>query len=468
MTARQQTLMHLAVSAWVLLAAPTLAIAGQKDSKKATFSRDIAPILQRSCQNCHRPNGGIAPMALTTYDEVRPWARAIKLKTSKREMPPWYIEKNVGIQQFKNDISLTDEEIATIGAWVDAGAPQGNPADMPPPLHFADSNAWAFGEPDLVVRSPVVTVKAVAGDYHAPSLGKAPTGLTEDRWVAALEVKEVRLGEKRTTGSGSGGNNYFAVHHSAISTNAPGEEDTGEGGAADDGAAPRGGLQYVYEVGQNAQIVPADVGVLLKAGQEIYFNSYHLHSIGKEVQIQIQIAFKFHPRGYTPKYPQGFRSGANTPRNSGGGELDIPGNTDNVRFDRFFTLNQPARLATFEPHLHASGKRMCVEAIHPTGIIETLNCAGYNHSWVKSYAYQEDAAPLLPKGTILHVIAWYDNTSNNPRVVDPRNWKGFGQRSIDDMLIFFGKFVYFTDQEFNAEVAARAAKPRPASVGQQQ
>jgi hypothetical protein len=230
----------------------------------------------------------------------------------------------------------------------------------------------------------------------------------------------------------------------------------------------------MYEPGQNAQFTPEGVGIKLKAGEPIYFNSTHLHSIGKEVQLMTQIGFKLHPRGYTPKYPQGYQLLRATSTDSTtatiierdgrrrrqvislGAELDIPGNTDNVRFDRFYPLNKPAKLVNFEPHLHASGKRMCVEAIYPTGIVETLNCAGYNHAWVKNYQYQDDVAPLLPKGTILHAMAWYDNTAKNPRVVDPRNWRGLGQRSIDDMIIFLGKTVSYSDEEFAAEVAARA------------
>ena len=137
----------------VLGAAPAIAAAGQADAG-ATFTKDIAPILQRSCQNCHRP-GAMAPMSLLTYEEVRPWARAIKRRTSPREMPPWFIEKNVGIQKFKDDPSLSDAEIATIARWVDSGAPRGNPADTPPPRQFPAGADWSFGTPDLVVSSPV-------------------------------------------------------------------------------------------------------------------------------------------------------------------------------------------------------------------------------------------------------------------------------------------------------------------------
>ena len=127
-----------------------------------TFSKDVAPILQKACQNCHRP-GAIAPMSLLTYQDARPWAKSIKAKVASREMPPWYIDRHVGVQQFLDDPSLTDAEIATIGKWVDAGAPQGNPADMPPTPKFTDG--WQLGEPDYVVELPEVQIPATGGDY---------------------------------------------------------------------------------------------------------------------------------------------------------------------------------------------------------------------------------------------------------------------------------------------------------------
>src|SRR5438046_6305186 len=122
---------------------------------EVTFTKHIAPILQRSCENCHRPDG-VAPMALVTYDDVRPWARAIKQRTGigprAGVMPPWYVEKNIGIQKFHNDPSLSDDEIATIAKWADTGAARGNPADMPPPREWADHSKWAIGTPDLIIK----------------------------------------------------------------------------------------------------------------------------------------------------------------------------------------------------------------------------------------------------------------------------------------------------------------------------
>lgn len=392
-------------------------------------------------------------MSLITYQEVRPWAQAIKNKTTRREMPPWFLDKNVGIQRFLDDISLSDREIATIAGWADGGAPQGNPADMPPPRTFTDASTWSIGAPDIIVSSPPHTVKAVSGDFHSPYVGNANTGLTEDRWVAAYELREVWAGEKVRSGS--------VVHHALISAAPP---DAFNVAATQATSVRDGGFSYTYEVGHNAQLVPGEVGVLLKAGEAIHFNTIHLHSIGKEVQVRLELGIKLHPKGYKPKYL--LRTGMpSTPSSGLGSELDIPGNTDDVRFDRYLTLTVPTRMTSFEPHMHSTGKRMCVEAIYPTGIIETLNCAGFDHAWVKTYQYAEDVAPLLPRGTILHVIAWYDNTPKNRRAGgDTRNWRGLGHRSIDEMLILFGKFVALTDDQFAEEVAARAATQQQPKV----
>src|SRR5688572_12061784 len=148
-------------SAAVAVSAPFALHAQQAATPEVTFSKHIAPILQRSCQNCHRPEG-VAPMALVTYEDSRPWARAMKQRTGMGPragvMPPWYVEKNIGIQQFKNDPSLSDDEIQTIARWADAGAPRGGAADMPAPRVWNDSTKWSIGTPDLILESPEVIV----------------------------------------------------------------------------------------------------------------------------------------------------------------------------------------------------------------------------------------------------------------------------------------------------------------------
>src|SRR5882724_5374845 len=203
----------------LLLAASATAgvsIAAQTPATPApdvTFSKNIAPVLQRSCQECHH-TGGVAPMALVSYEDVRPWAKSIKMRTAVRSqrgaMPPFFVEKNIGIQKFKHDPSLSEDEIAMVAKWVDAGAPRGNPADMPKPLQFDGTDKWTIGEPDLILRSKDVTVPAIGPD-HWGDFGMIPTGLTEDRYVSTVEVREVNdiPHDKSTTTVGR----RYVFHH---------------------------------------------------------------------------------------------------------------------------------------------------------------------------------------------------------------------------------------------------------------
>jgi hypothetical protein len=434
-----------------ILMSPVLA-AGQVE---VTFTKDIAPILQRSCQGCHHPEAA-TPMSLISYEEVRPWAKAIKLRTSRREMPPWYIEKTVGIQRFKDDPSLSDEEIAKIAAWADSGAPRGNPADMPPPRQFATGEQWSIGKPDLIVSSPVMTIKTTGPDSHI-DLGTVLTGLTEDRYIKAVEFKEIKLQR-------SGGEYRKPTIHHVVLTGGDPDEFDGENSQVPPSSEPdqpeSNRFRIVHEVGQNATIYPDRVGVLLKAGSALWFYSMHTHSNGQEEVVRVDVGFTFQPKSYKPEYPQsGF---INIGNNSD--DIDIPAGADNVRFDTFGRLDKNAIMTTFEPHMHMSGKRMCVEAIYPDGKREMLNCAGYNHNWVKVYMYEDDAAPLLPAGTILHIIGWYNNSETNRNNIEPRNWKGWGERTFDDMFAFLPKMTWLTNEQFKAEATARVRRQRKSTT----
>ena len=456
-----RTLLIAAVGVVVALPVPA---AGQTASAEpqVTFTKDIAPILQRSCQKCHRPNS-LAPMSLLTYEDARPWARAIKARTGRvgksDVMPPWYLEKDIGIQDYKGDISLSAEEIAKIAAWTDSGAPRGNPADMPPPLTFADADLWEIGEPDLIVSSPSIDVAASAPDWWGP-IGSTDIGLTEDRYVLAVEMKEVNTKEKGTAAARATVGSNFAIHHMIWSVSGAEQPDFDPEEIArlqkeDPEEFQRliaefsgQGFWPVHEVGRNADYFDLKAGHLVKAGSTANFSSIHVHSIGVDTTTRLDIGFKFHPRGYEPTF-------SISPLFAGTLNIDVRGNEADQKVEAFQTLARPVKLSVFEPHLHAAGVRQCLDAIYANGLIETLSCSGYNHSWVRAYTYADDAAPLLPAGTILRVTSTFDTTPANKNVPDGRNWSGLGHRSIDQMMISLAQGAYLTEEQFAQELAER-------------
>jgi mono/diheme cytochrome c family protein len=414
---------------------------------EVTFTRDIVPILQRSCQNCHRP-GQVAPMPLLTYEQVRPWARAIRQRTAIRDragaMPPWYIEKNVGVQQYKHDPSLSDEEVDRIARWVEAGAPRGDDADAPAPIEWPDDTAWTIGEPDLVVDGPEILVKANSPDWWG-ELDPVKIPLDEDRYVAAVEVKEINDVPNNDQGRDTVGQRYV-YHHLIWSTT-----------VLVDGAEPPessglGGWP-VHEVGRNPDVFDPAAGRLLKANSSIVYESTHLHSNGRDTRSKLRFGFKLHPRGYEPTYRSTLRALGN------GLDIDIKPNQADQQLHAYLVLERPMKVVTFEPHLHAPGARMCLEYIWGINI-QTLTCAGYDHNWVRQYEYEDDYAPLLPKGAILHIIGYMDNSKRNKNIPDPRNWQGSGNRSIANMFIDLGQSIALTDEQFQEEMARRRERRR--------
>jgi mono/diheme cytochrome c family protein len=439
------------VSLGAIAAANLAAPSAQQPSAsqgQVTFAKDVAPIFQRSCLNCHRP-GSVAPMSLITYEDARPWARSIKTRVSKREMPPWGIDKNVGIQAFKEDISLTDDELAKVVKWVDDGAPMGNAADLPAPLTFTDNRPWHIGngKPDLIVSMPKpFKVPAVGADVTLEFL--AETGLTEDRYLKAIETKPDPRSLK-------------VVHHAALDLVEPGNgldasrENYGMGGARS--------FLSEYALGKDADIFPEDTGRLVKAGSKVNFNM-HYYSTGEEVESMTSVGMVFYPKGYVPKHV------VITQHIGENADLDIPAGTIG-RVDGYTTLSHNAQMVMIQPHMHSRGKRQCVEAILPatTGEVSrgngtkteriTLNCINFDMNWNISYKYKDEAAPVLPKGTVIHITSWYDNTTSkfNP---DSKNWVGNGPRSVDIMSYQWQSFFYLTDEEYAQKVKEREGKAR--------
>jgi hypothetical protein len=421
---------------------------GQTSDRQLTFTKDVAPILQRSCVTCHRP-GEIAPMSLMTYEDVRPWARSIKTRVTAREMPPWHIDRNIGLQQFKDDPSLNDDEIALIGKWVDAGAPRGNPADMPAQRQFADSSQWQIGKPDIVIKYPTYKVPSAGPDLFGNLYADIP--IKSDRYIKAVQTRPATAAARKV------------VHH-ALSFAVDDPEAAEVNG--DDSVGVDGGQFLVeYASGKNAEIYPNDTGVLLQAGKKAMVQ-YHLHSIGEETAAEIELGIVLYPEGFVPKHIRWSKQLAQPTA-----PLDIPGGSI-ARVDGYTVLHHAARIIAFQPHMHIRGKRQCLELIYPTAgsaaKTEMINCANFNYNWHLTYNYKDDAQPLVPAGTILHTISWHDNSSANKYNPDPKNWVGDGQRTIDEMGFAWIGWYDLSDEEYKTALAERKEQQRKTANAQQQ
>ena len=406
-----------------------------------TFTKDIAPIFQEKCEACHRPDS-IAPMSLLTYEEARPWAKAIRERVITRQMPPWHLDKTVGIQKFKNDRSLSDSQIDTIVKWVDAGAPKGELKDMPAPKQWPDESKWNFaslyGPPDLVIKSPDWTVPPVGQDaWYKPVI---PTGITEPRYVRAIEIRPATVKGRKVT------------HHALARLQ---QQEANAADSAADDALGVGGLFMEWAVGKQGEQMRPDTGKLMLPGSKIVFEM-HYHSVGEQVTDHVELGIYFYPKREEPKYRQSLaalQSVAGGSRN-----IDIAPNSTFVS-QNFIPMRRAGRVESYQPHMHLRGKAMSMEAILPTGQTMMLSYVDhFNFNWHNSYVYADDVAPLLPKGTILKITSWYDNTRANKNNPDPDQWVGFGDRTVDEMGHAWVNISYMSDEDYQAEVAKRKAE----------
>jgi hypothetical protein len=404
-------------------------VAGADSSRAVTFAKDVAPILQDKCEECHRA-GSMAPMSLVTYQETRPWAKAIRERVITRNMPPWHLDKTVGIQHFANDRSLSEEQIATIVQWVDSGAPLGDVKDLPPPKRWPSDDGWQlakqFGPPDFVVKSDAYTMPA-----HGQDVWFKPTtdiGITEERWVRAVEMRPATPAGRRI------------VHHALAGLR---QDETGA-----DAAVP--GLLMEWAVGKSYDVYRPGTGKLLLPGAQIHWE-LHLHAVGEQIRDHVELAVYLYPKGEVPKYRTRLSLFGVSPGLPG--PFDIPPNTV-VAKQTYQVLRQPARLENFQPHMHWRGKAMAMEAILPDGTTQMLSYVDhFNFNWMNNYIYADDAAPVLPKGTIIHVTAWYDNTVGNPNNPDHDQWVGYGDRTVDEMGHAWVNVTYISEDDYKQWVA---------------
>lgn len=437
-------------------AAVTLPAAGDGAAvpDRPTFTKDVLPIVQKACQDCHRP-GQMAPFSLLTYEDARPWARAIKDKVVSRYMPPWHIDRSIG--EYSPDPSLTDAEVETIARWVDSGAAKGDPKDAPKPRVFPPDDSWQFGEePDLIVTSPPITIPAGGPDMYPEP--EAPTGLTEDRYIKWIQVMP---GDRRV------------VHHTLVFAV---QDGASNGTPAIPGfeipaAAVRAltrqenGVARIvtsmlteYARGNEGDIFDEGQAKLLKAGASLRWQ-FHYHPNGETaVTDRTRVGIKFWPKGWQPKHM------ISTMAIASPDTLAIPPGEPNARSDSYFPLAAPARLISYQPHMHYRGKRMVLEAILPTGQVQTLTDVNrFTWTWQITYAYKNQ--PAFPKGTVLHSIAYHDNSAANKENPDPTAFVGWGDRTVDEMNIGWLDFYYISEQEY-AEIQKQQASHRQTSAPQ--
>jgi hypothetical protein len=423
----------------VALAISALAIAADTSKPAPTFAKDIAPLFQEKCQECHHP-GTAAPMSLVTYEETRPWAKSIRQRVITRNMPPWHLDKTVGIQHFSNDRSLSDQQIATIASWVDAGAPLGDPKQMPAPKAWPD-NEWQlaklYGQPELVLKSDSYTMPAHGQDVWFKPYTDVP--LTEPRWVRAVEMRPGTVAGRKI------------MHH--VLARLIQEE---PGGPVNPGAVPglsdpgSAGLLMEWAVGKNYDIYRPNTGKLLLPGSRIWWE-LHIHAVGEAIRDHAELAVYLYPKGEEPKYRTYLTLFSGTP--IAGSRIDIPPNTISES-QGYHVLRQPARLENFQPHMHLRGKAMSLEAILPDGTTQMISFVDhFNFNWMTNYIYADEAAPMLPKGTVIHVTAWHDNTRANPNNPDPDQWVGYGDRTVDEMAHAWVNVTYVSDADYSAWAA---------------
>jgi mono/diheme cytochrome c family protein len=403
-----------------------------------TFTADVAPILFESCASCHQPSG-IGPMSLLSYDEVRPWARRIRERVESREMPPWHLDRTVGIQEYKNDVSLTDRDVDILVRWVEAGAPEGDPAALPTLPSLPDGVEFeltdSLGPPDFVVRSTPYTVQPNAQDQWWTPTVRFEGLIDSPRYVRATEMKG---------GSPLG---MRVLHHGHAELSMVDEQ-----GRRSSRPLGRQG------VGKSGDLFHESTGMLIRPTGEVRWN-LHYFPIDEIVENEQAVtAVWLYPEGYVPEYETVGEQRFTADMGGGmpwAGDIVLPPNSVKAQ-QGTHVLDRPAMITSFRPHMHMRGREQSIEAIYPDGRREMLaRVENYSHFWQISYEFADHAAPLLPKGTVLLITTVWDNTAANPINPDPRQWVVFGQRGVDEMSHVWLGMTYLSDEQFETLAAER-------------
>jgi len=402
----KRTVLSLLVLSLAL--APAAAFAAKANDTvnvNPTFYKDVLPVLQENCQVCHRPNGAnlggmVAPMAFTSYQDTRPWAKSIAKRVEAREMPPWHASPEFA-DVFVNERTLTDDQIATLVRWSQTGAPAGDIADAPAVKEWPESNGWTIGEPDLVLNfGPKYFVEDDVEDlYIGFTTEITEEMLPEPRWMKAVEFRP----------------GTPVVHHII--------------------AAPLGGIAP----GNQATVHNDGFATLLKPGTTIRWQMHYHKEPGEGTGVwdQSSAAIRFYPEGYEPDYRVLSDPLAKM-------DFEIPAGDPNYSATVTTTFERDTLVLGYLPHMHLRGKSAHYVAKYPDGTEEVLlDVPNYDFNWQTLYEYPAEGK-LMPAGTQIELTMAWDNSADNPSNPDPTETVRFGRPTTSEMM--FG-FVSYVDAE---------------------
>lgn len=374
-------------------------------ASEITYARDVSRVIQNKCQMCHRP-GTSAPFSLSNYEDAKQWSGAIKEAVTERRMPPWHADPHYGV--FRNDRRLTQDEADILVAWVDNGTPKGNDADLPPERTY--SEGWMIGEPDVVFRLPKeVTIQAtgvVPYQYY-----ETPTEFKEDVWVEAAEARP---------------GNRSVNHHIIVFVKPPKAN-------LFDPDARMAGFLVGTAPGDMPLVLPPGYARKIPAGSTLVWQM-HYTPTGKEEKDRSEVGLVFY-RGKEPPKGVALTKGISNRF------FKIPAGAEAHRVDSEYTFPRDATLLSFMPHMHLRGKDFEYAAIFPDGKREVLlSVPRYDFNWQSTYRLAQPRK--MPKGTKVHCVAHFDNSSGNPANPDPTKAVLWGDQTWEEMMIGWIDFTF--------------------------
>jgi len=379
----------------LLMTGPT---ASSSNENNVTFSKDVAPIFYKGCTGCHRP-GEIAPMSLLTYKDARPWAKSIREKVANREMPPWHADPKHG--EWRNDRRISQEAINTILAWVNNGAKEGDPKDLPPMPEYTPG--WRIGKPDQTFSAPEQSVPAegvVAYQYLA-----VPTNFKEDRWITSAEIRSSA---------------HAVVHHVIVFVQEPGAT-----------SRLQGKLLVGFAPGEDPAVFRPGFGRKIPAGSNLLFQIHYTPNGTPQKDVTtVGLIYAKAPVQNTVVTRPVLQTA-----------FEIPPGDPNYEVKSSFTFNESAQLYSFMPHMHLRGKDFEYKAVFPDGTSKILlSVPHYDFSWQTYYVLKDPIA--VPKGTRIECVAHFDNSTNNRYNPDPTKSVKWGDQTWEEMMIGWMSFVY--------------------------